>query len=155
MDQLWAPWRRGYILQKAAKHCFLCRAQKSSQDQKHFVLKRTPHSFAILNIYPYNNGHLMVVPNRHVKGLDKLSPTELLDLFQLVNQMTLRLEKIMKPDGMNLGINLGRTAGAGVPGHIHVHLVPRWSGDTNFMPVISGTKVISESLKSVYRRLKG
>ena len=97
----------------------------------------------------------MVIPKRHVDGLEKLKSAELLDLFQLVNQMTVRLRKVMKPHGMNLGINLGRPAGAGVPSHIHVHLVPRWGGDTNFMPVITGTKVISESLAAMYRRLKG
>ena len=154
-DQLWAPWRTGYILKGPGKACFVCRIIKSSQDQKNYILKRTRHSFAVLNIFPYNNGHLMVIPKRHVDGLDQLKSAELMDLFQLVNQMTGRLRKVMKPHGMNIGINLGRAAGAGVPEHIHVHLVPRWNGDTNFMPVVSGTKVISESLKAVYRRLKG
>ena len=155
MDQLWAPWRTGYILKKPGKSCFICRIEKSAQDQKNFILKRTRHSFTILNIFPYNNGHLMVIPKRHVSGLEQLKRAELLDLFQLVNEMTKRLQKVMKPHGINLGINLGRAAGAGVPGHVHVHVVPRWNGDTNFMPVVSGTKVISESLTALFRRLKG
>ncbi|MBI4373123.1 MAG: HIT domain-containing protein [Candidatus Omnitrophica bacterium] len=154
MDKLWAPWRRGYILQNPGGKCFICRIRKSSQDAKNLVLKRSRHSFAVLNLFPYNNGHVMVIPNRHVGALQKLNDRELLDLMRLTNQMIARLERVMKPGGMNLGINFGRIGGAGVPGHLHIHLVPRWSGDTNFMPVIGNTKVISESLKSVYRRLK-
>ena len=154
MDKLWAPWRKAYILRKPAKKCFICRVKSSSQDAKHFVLKRTFHSFAVLNIYPYNNGHVMVAPNRHVADLEKLKDAELLDLLRLTNQIILRLKKMMKPHGLNVGINFGRAAGAGVPGHIHIHVVPRWSGDTNFMPVVAHTKILSESLKSVYERLK-
>ena len=154
MDKLWAPWRKGYILNKAAKTCFICRIKASSQDAKHFILKRTLHSFAVLNIFPYNNGHVMAVPNRHVKGLEQLRDVELLDLIRLTNATVLRIRKVLKPHGMNLGINLGRAGGAGVPGHVHIHIVPRWTGDTNFMPVVSHVKVISESLKSVYKRLQ-
>ncbi|MBI4395232.1 MAG: HIT domain-containing protein [Candidatus Omnitrophica bacterium] len=154
MDKLWAPWRRGYILHKPGRTCFICRIKKSSQDSKLFVLKRSRNSFAVLNRFPYNNGHVMVIPNRHVGTLEKLSQSELIDLVHLTTWMMSRLQKVMKPRGMNLGINFGRIGGAGVPGHLHIHVVPRWSGDTNFMPVIGNTKVISESLQSVYRRLK-
>jgi len=154
MDQLWAPWRKAYILQKPAKKCFICRINASSQDAKNYILKRSPYSLAVLNLFPYNNGHLMVIPKRHVSGLEKLKDKELLDLMQLLTQMTGRVQKVMKCRGMNIGINLGKAGGAGVPGHIHVHVVPRWAGDSNFMPVIGNTKVISESLNSVYKRLK-
>ena len=155
MNKLWAPWRKPYILSKPTKKCFICRIQASSQDKKHFVLKRTPRSFAVLNLFPYNNGHVMVIPNRHVGDLEKLKDAELLDLLRLTNQIITRLKRIMKPHGMNVGINFERVGGAGVPGHLHIHVVPRWSGDTNFMPVIADTKILSESLQSVYKRLRG
>ncbi|MBI3999999.1 MAG: HIT domain-containing protein, partial [Candidatus Omnitrophica bacterium] len=136
------------------RKCFICRIEKSSHDVKHFVLRRTSHSFAVLNLFPYNNGHVMVIPSRHVSALEKLNDQELLDLMHLTNQVIARLQKVMKPRGMNLGINMGYIGGAGVPGHLHIHVVPRWLGDTNFMPIVGNTKVISESLKSVYQRLK-
>lgn len=154
MDHLWAPWRKAYISRKPAKKCFLCRINTSSQDDKNFVLKRSPYSFAVLNLFPYNGGHAMVVPKRHVSGLEKLKDEELLDLMKLLNQLSGRFQNVLKCQGMNIGINLGKTAGAGVPGHVHIHAVPRWAGDSNFMPVLTGTKVVSESLESVYRRLK-
>ena len=156
MEKLWAPWRKGYILKKSHKGCFVCQKSKapSSQDQKNFILKRTPHSFSVLNLYPYNSGHLMVLPRRHVPELERLSDKELLDLIRLVNEMTKLIKKTVKPNGINLGVNMGRLAGAGLPGHVHIHLVPRWAADTNFMTVTAETRVISESLKSVYGRLK-
>ena len=154
MKKLWAPWRKAYILGKSSKKCFLCDIGRSKKDQEHFVLKRTRYSFSVLNLFPYNNGHVMIVPGRHVSGLEKLKDSELLDVMRLVNQTVQLIGKKMKPNGMNIGINYGRAGGAGVPGHVHIHIVPRWSGDTNFMPVIGDVKVISESLGSVYRRLK-
>lgn len=154
MDPLWAPWRKGYILQKPTKKCFICRVKSSSRDKANFVLKRTPHSLVILNIYPYNNGHLMVIPLRHVDSLDQLEDHELLDLMHLTNESIKRIRRVMKPHGLNVGINFGRVAGAGVLGHVHLHVVPRYSGDTNFMPVVGNAKIISESLKSVYERLR-
>ena len=154
MDKLWAPWRKAYILKKSTQKCFICRIKASSLDTKNLVLNRTRHSFAVLNLFPYNNGHIMIVPNRHVSGLEKLADHEVLDLIRLMDRAVVRIRKFMKPHGLNIGMNLGRAAGAGVPGHLHIHVVPRWTGDTNYMPVIANTKVISESLKSVYRRLK-
>lgn len=155
MKKLWAPWRKAYILNKPKKNCFICDFKTNpKRDQKNLVLKRTPHSLAVLNLYPYNNGHLMVTPKRHAKDLTLLNDAQLLDLFRLVNDMSKLLKRAMKPQGMNIGVNLGKFAGAGHPGHVHVHLVPRWVGDSNFMPIIGDTKVISESLASVYKRLK-
>lgn len=155
MKKLWAPWRKKYILGKPAKKCFICEIKANPRnDSKRFVLTRTPHSFCVLNLYPYTNGHLMVIPKRHVKSLTLLHDAELLDLFRLVNRMSLVLTKSTKPHGINIGINLGKAAGAGMPGHVHVHLVPRWPGDSNFMPVIGKTRIMSESLDSVYKRLK-
>jgi ATP adenylyltransferase len=152
-DKLWAPWRKKYILHKKAKGCFICRIFKAWRDKANYIVTRSKHSFAVLNIYPYNNGHILVVPNRHIKDLGALRDYELLDVMKLTNEMMARLRKKMRPHGFNLGINLGRVAGAGVPGHVHLHIVPRYKGDGNFMPVIANTKVISESLKSVYQKL--
>ena len=108
----------------------------------------------MLNIYPYNNGHLMIAPYRHKGSLQDLNEYEMLELMVLTKKSVKELDKILKPDGYNIGINLGKVAGAGFPGHLHVHIVPRWNGDTNFMPVLTKTKIISESLDSLYKRLK-
>ncbi len=126
---------------------------RSRNDQKNYIVKRTAHAFAVLNLYPYNNGHVLIVPRRHVAEFGQLKDVELLDLIKLQNDLLLRLKKRLKPHGFNVGANLGIAAGAGVPGHLHIHLVPRWPGDTNFMPVVGKAKVISESLKSLYERL--
>src|SRR3989338_8213755 len=153
MNKLWAPWRRAYILGKKTKGCFVCAIKRSKRDRANGVLARTPHSIAVLNQYPYNNGHVMVVPKRHVRLLSDLSDEESLDLLRLANQVMERIRQRMNAQGFNWGINFGQTGGAGLPGHIHLHIVPRWKGDTNFMPVTADTKVISESLASAYRTL--
>jgi len=119
------------------------------------VLIRGRSGFCLLNLYPYSNGHLMVVPYRHVGELDRLRPEEWLDLHVLMRDAIDRLRRVMEPDGFNVGLNLGRAAGSGVPGHLHLHVVPRWVGDHNFMPIFSGTRVISQSLGSAYRLLRG
>ena len=155
MDRLWAPWRKAYIRPKAGKTkgCLFCRIRGERRDARNFVLKRSPSSFALLNLYPYNNGHVMIVPNRHLRALSQLSAAEKLGFLALYDEVIAALEAALKPHGMNVGINLGKTAGAGVPGHLHLHIVPRWKGDTNFMPVVGNTKLISESLDSVYHAL--
>jgi len=108
----------------------------------------------MLNIFPYNNGHLMVAPLRHVRDISLLDKEEILDLFASLNRAKALLEKVLSPDGYNIGINVSRTAGAGIPGHLHIHIVPRWNGDTNFMPVLNNTKIISQSLEELHKRLK-
>jgi len=118
------------------------------------VVQRSRYAFALLNLYPYNNGHVMIAPRRHVPDLARLSDAALVDLWRLAQQMQRRLTRALKPHGFNLGVNLGRVGGAGIPGHVHVHLVPRWIGDTNFMPILGDTKVIAESLEELYRRLR-
>lgn len=153
MDKLWAPWRIKCITAKN-KTCIFCKALKSRRDEYNYLLERGKHSFSLLNIFPYNNGHIMIAPNRHISSLEKLSDAELLNLFELVNQTKINLDKILKPDGFNIGMNIGKTGGAGFPGHLHVHIVPRWNGDTNFMPIIADTKVIPQSLKELYKRLR-
>ena len=152
MDRLWAPWRSKYIYLRKHKKCIFCghRAADKKKDKACYILTRTLHSFAMLNLYPYNNGHVMVAPFRHVKSPELLSGDELMDLMSLVTKMKERIDKNFHPHGQNIGMNLGRVAGAGITGHLHVHIVPRWNGDSNFMPIVAGTKIISESLDAVY-----
>jgi ATP adenylyltransferase len=156
MDQLWAPWRLAYVAKPAqsqpasSDECFLCRGIADSQDQLHQITKRSSDSIVILNRYPYNNGHLLIAPKRHVAELKELSSAELLDLQNLLIEQMELLRKLMKPDGFNVGLNVGKVAGAGLPGHLHWHIVPRWNGDTNFMPVLTDVKVIVQSLEALY-----
>ncbi|MBI3322779.1 MAG: HIT domain-containing protein [Candidatus Omnitrophica bacterium] len=159
MRRLWAPWREAYISgarrPEEPKGCLFCRKGRSragrTADQ---VLVRGPAAFSLLNKFPYNNGHMLVAPYRHVARINQLSEEEWLDLWRLADDAIARLGKAVSPHGYNLGINLGRAAGAGIPDHLHLHIVPRWVGDTNFMPALSNTKIISQSLKAAYRVLK-
>jgi ATP adenylyltransferase len=153
MQKLWAPWRINYVQGKKAKGCIFCAAAKAPGTAEHVVFK-TKHSFCILNIFPYNNGHLMIAPLRHVKDLSKLSDKELLDLMRSVEKARALLSDTLKPEGFNIGVNMSRAAGAGIPGHLHVHIVPRWNGDTNFMPVLGATKIISQSLNQLHKILR-
>lgn len=155
MDRLWAPWRIGFILKGENKgDCFLCQYPKENNDEVHFILYRGEKNFIILNAYPYNSGHLMVAPYRHIGKLDDMTDEEAREHFALVRLSVKLLNKAMQPTGFNTGMNLGRVAGAGIADHIHTHIVPRWQGDANFMPVISETKVVPESLPMTYRKLK-
>jgi len=155
LDKLWAPWRIKYVSKVKVKGCIFCSAFKKKNDKKNFVVYRSKQSFAILNTFPYNNGHVMIVPNRHVAGLDGLTEREIVDMYKVLKIMIARLRKVIKPAGFNVGINLGRVSGAGIDKHLHMHLVPRWFGDTNFMPVITGTKIISQSLEELYKKISG
>lgn len=152
MDKLWAPWRIKYIKKKSPGKCIFCRAKNAAKSDP--VVFKTKYSSCMLNIFPYNNGHLMVSPLRHVKDLSLLKDQEILDLFKAVNKAKALLEKVLKPHGFNIGINLSRSAGAGITGHVHIHIVPRWVGDTNFMPVLFKTKIISQSLAELLKQLK-
>ena len=156
MDKLWAPWRVGYITKVIGKKkdpCVFCRILREKNDKENYIIKRTKHSLVVLNIYPYNNGHVLILPNRHVKDLKNLSRVEREELLDLIQEMQAKLDKLLKPAGYNIGLNLGRAAGAGIPGHLHFHVVPRWWGDNNFMPVVANTKVISQSLKELHKLL--
>jgi ATP adenylyltransferase len=133
------------------KHCIFCRIQAKPSRER--IVFKSPHSVCLLNIYPYNNGHLMVSPLRHIKDLDLLKPEEGSDLFKSVAIAERLLKKALKPDGFNIGINIGKAAGAGITGHLHIHIVPRWNGDTNFMPVIHNTRVVSQSLRDLFKKL--
>ena len=153
MDKLWAPWRINYVnSQKKSKGCIFCRA-KTGKSQNQVIFK-TRFSICMLNIYPYNNGHLLISPLRHIADISLMRDCEILDLFSCVNKAKDLLKKVLKPQGYNIGFNLTRVAGAGITGHLHLHIVPRWVGDTNFMPVIFGTKIISQSLEQLARELK-
>lgn len=153
MDQLWAPWRMTYIVKADEPGCFFCRDLAESRDEENLVVRRGRLCFCVMNRYPYNVGHLLVAPNAHKARLDQLEDAELLEVWTLTRDMQLLLERVMQPHGFNLGVNLGRVAGAGVEGHIHVHIVPRWNGDTNFMPVVADTKVLPEALSALHARL--
>ncbi len=155
MYRLWAPWRIGFILKGENKDdCFLCQYPGENKDEAHLILYRGEKNFVILNAYPYNTGHLMVAPYRHIGKLDDMTDEEAREHFALVRLSVKLLNKVMQPAGFNTGMNLGRVAGAGIADHIHTHIVPRWQGDANFMPVISETKVLPESLPVTYRKLK-
>ena len=157
MDALWAPWRMEYILGENKKEktgCIFCARLKRKQDRKDLILWRSKNAMVIMNRFPYNNGHLMVMPNRHIGELPKLKPGEVAEIHQLLSLALNAMNHELRPDGFNIGLNLGKVAGAGVAGHIHWHIVPRWNGDTNFMPVISETKVMPEHLQSLYQRLR-
>jgi ATP adenylyltransferase len=153
MEALWAPWRFEYF-ERPKSRDFLSEAARASDDAAHLVLARRKNSFLIMNRYPYAAGHLMSVPYRKVAELGELGETETAELFSLVVYGQNLLRKVMKPEGFNIGINIGECAGAGVPNHLHVHIVPRWSGDTNFMPMLSGTRVLSQSLADLYAKLR-
>jgi ATP adenylyltransferase len=154
MHKLWAPWREKFIFGPQEKGCIFCKRLKQKKDSQNYILYRGKSCFVIMNLYPYNTGHLMVVPNRHVGKLQGLTEAESLELMAASARSVSALQKALKPQGFNLGMNLERAAGAGIAGHLHLHVVPRWNGDTNFMPILAQTKVLSLSLKSVYAKLK-
>ena len=151
-NNLWAPWRMKYIEQLSKEtDCFLCDYQKSPEkDAENHVLWRTENSIVTFNRFPYNNGHLLIAPGRHIADLSDANDAEQLELIKLITACQKVLSAAISPHGFNVGINLGRCAGAGLPGHVHIHVVPRWDGDTNFMPVCSDTDVISQSMKELY-----
>ena len=153
LETLWAPWRFEYF-ENPKSADFLSEAARASDDAAHLVLARRKNSFLLMNRYPYSVGHLMSVPYRKVGELADLGENEIVELFALVVLGQTLLRKVMKPQGFNIGINVGECAGAGVPDHLHIHIVPRWSGDTNFMPMLSGTRVLSQGLADLYGKLR-
>jgi ATP adenylyltransferase len=154
MDHLWAPWRLSYVAAPRppapGDDCFLCRGLAEADDRRNLIVLRTPLSVVVLNRFPYNNGHLLVAPVRHKPTLDALDVEEMTEVMETLRRMVRLLDQEMRPDGHNVGLNLGRAAGAGLPGHLHWHVVPRWNGDTNFMPVVGDAKVIVQSLDALY-----
>ncbi len=157
IENLWAPWRASYIRkgEKKSEGCIFCEfPQKGPASYKeHFILYSSEKAFVIFNLYPYNAGHLMVIPRRHVSDLSELPKEEYQALCELLQKTVAILKQELLPEGMNLGMNLGKAAGAGIADHCHFHVVPRWNGDTNFMPVVAETKVIGKSLGELYQKL--
>jgi ATP adenylyltransferase len=159
MDQLWAPWRLAYIANpkppRADDECFICKGLAEANDRANLIVWRGAHSAVVLNRFPYNNGHLLIAPKTHKGTLQELDDGEVLEMQHTLTRLVAVLTDAMNPEGFNIGLNVGRVAGAGLPGHLHWHLVPRWNGDTNFMPVVADTKVISQSLESLYDLIVG
>jgi len=157
VKEIWATWRMSFIeLAKKGefKGCFLCENPEKNNDEANYILYRGEKNYIILNSYPYNPGHLMVAPYRHVGNLEELTEEERNEHFLMVTQGVALLKKVINPEAFNIGINLGKVAGAGIGDHVHTHIVPRWDGDTNFMPVIGDTKVLPEALAETYKKLK-
>ena len=161
MRRMWSPWRSKYIesfknptkMKKKGESIFTA-ALDAKNDDKHFIVWRGVHCFVIMNRYPYNSGHLMIVPYRQTGRFQDLTPEEFVEIMATAQRAKKALDKVMKPQGYNIGANIGRAAGAGVDDHIHFHVVPRWNGDTNFMPVLTNTKVISEDMRATLKKLR-
>ena len=159
MDHLWTPWRYRYVTSSEASGstqaggCLFCNKSSASDDRKNYVLLRAELNFVLLNIYPYNNGHMMIAPYAHVATLEDSDPRALEEMMRLAQRAEAALRSAYRPDGMNLGINVGHSAGAGVPGHLHLHVLPRWTGDTSFMTTVGETRVLPEDLEATYEKL--
>ncbi|MBN1898995.1 MAG: HIT domain-containing protein [Spirochaetes bacterium] len=154
MKRLFAPWRIDYILSSRTRKCLFCSVTRQKKDKENLIIHRGKHVFVIMNKYPYNNGHIMVVPYKHTPCLEDLDDNTLLEMMKLTRQYLRKMKSVMKAHGFNIGINIGKTAGAGIKDHIHLHIVPRWEGDNNFMPVLGKDRILSESFESVYKKLK-
>ncbi len=154
MQRLWAPWRLEYIVGEKTEGCIFCVFPKQDDDRKNRILDRGNHAYVIMNTFPYSNGHLLIVPYRHTGDFCELTEAESLEMMQLTQKSMRALKQACNPDGLNLGVNQGAAAGAGIADHIHLHIVPRWHGDTNFMPVLADTKVMPEALETSYDKLK-
>ena len=154
MEHIWAPWRVEYIRGKKPDGCILCGLCQGKDDSENLILYRGKLNFVIMNKYPYNPGHLMVAPFRHIATPEDFTLDELTEHYDIVRKCIKALRDAFNPQGFNLGTNLGKVAGAGIDDHVHTHIVPRWQGDTNFMPAIAETKVISESMEAIYKRLQ-
>ncbi len=157
MDYLWAPWRMAYIQRDSARAdegCFLCVKPQQQDDAATLIVARGAWCFVVMNLFPYNNGHLMIAPYAHVATIEDLDILTLTETMTLAQRCLAALRAAMRPDGFNMGINQGKVAGAGIEEHVHFHIVPRWSGDTNFMPVLAEVKVMPDMLESTYRQVR-
>lgn len=155
MEQIWAPWRIDYIRMEKPAGCILCDKPVDGDDAANFILYRTTKNYIMLNGYPYNPGHLLIVPYRHVASLEELTPEELHEHIEVARHGIKVLREVLEPAGFNIGTNIGKVAGAGIDDHVHCHIVPRWQGDSNFMPVIADTRIIPEALADTYKQLVG
>ena len=155
MDHLWAPWRMDYIMSdKVADSCVFCPGDDRSKDEERLILYKGEMSMVMMNRYPYNSGHLLIIPNSHVQDLDQLSDKENMDLSVLLKNTVSIMKQIMDPEGFNIGLNMGKAAGAGIEAHLHYHIVPRWNGDVNYITAISETRVVPEYLNETYKKFR-
>ncbi len=157
MDRLWTPWRYAYIKgfdDPTADGCIFCEKPKAGDDAAHYIVHRSQHCFVILNAFPYTNGHVMVVPYEHIDELRKLPVEVAHDVMAVSQRMENVLRELYRPEGINLGMNIGKAAGAGIAGHIHMHVLPRWTADANFMSVVGETRVLPETLETTYERMR-
>ncbi|MEO8593862.1 MAG: HIT domain-containing protein [Candidatus Solibacter sp.] len=155
MDYLWTPWRYKYVTEgERPSGCVFCNAAEGSDDRDTYIVHRASHNFVILNRFPYTNGHVMIVPYQHVSSLALMTEESLLEMMRLARDAERHLRAVYHPDGLNLGVNLGRSAGAGIADHLHMHVLPRWAGDTNFMTVTGETRVLPEDLPDTWERLR-
>jgi ATP adenylyltransferase len=154
MKHLWSPWRLEYLIAPKSDDCIFCAAALSDEDRENLVLLRGERAYLILNRYPYNNGHFLVVPYAHTPSLEDLEPPTLTEMMLLLNRGLAALRATMAPEGFNIGANLGAVAGAGIEEHVHIHAVPRWGGDTNFMPVVGDTRVVPQTWCQTYEMLQ-
>ncbi len=155
MKHIWAPWRIQYILEEKPGGCILCEKPSEDKDVQNYILYRGEKNFIMLNSYPYNPGHLLVAPYRHTGNLAELTVEERNEHFELINRSLVVLKKEFDPGGFNIGANIGKVAGAGIEDHFHSHIVPRWQGDTNYVPVISDLRVVPQALADTYKMLEG
>lgn len=163
MKQLYAPWRESYSASLAqdksgsaltADECVFCSNFKDNTDTEHLIFRRFPHMIVMLNLFPYNAGHILILPIAHIANLEELSPQARYELMELTSHATTIMKEVLKCDGVNIGLNLGKAAGAGIPSHLHMHVLPRFAGDTNFLPVLADTKQISFDLPKMHQKLK-
>lgn len=155
MEHIWAPWRIEYILQDKPEGCILCDLPQEGKDEKNYILYRGKMNFVMLNSYPYNPGHLLIAPYLHIPGLPELSKEERNEHFELVSRGVEVLKEVFGPGGFNIGANIGKLAGAGIDGHFHSHIVPRWQGDSNYVSVLADIRVVPQALADTYKQLKG
>jgi ATP adenylyltransferase len=150
MDRLWTPWRMKYIKKPKTDSCVLCEKIKDNKDSENYILLRKQNVVSLLNLYPYNNGHVMIVPVKHTACLEDLNQEETAEIFSQIQKVSSALKRSLNAQGFNIGLNLGEVSGAGIAQHIHFHIVPRWQGDTNFMPILGKTKVIPQTLEETF-----
>ena len=154
MRRLWTPWRMTYLVRERVGDCVFCQKLGEDDDRENLILYRGQAACVLLNLYPYNTGHLMVIPLKHTASLEELPAEGIVEVMRLIQESLKILRKQLRPDGFNVGANIGKAAGAGIDDHVHIHIVPRWNGDTNFMPVLAETRVMPEMLLDTYDRLK-
>ena len=154
MDHIWAPWRLDYVVAEKPDNCVLCAKRDAEDDAANYVVYRGQHCFVLLNTFAYNSGHVMVVPYRHISSIADLSAEEIYELMQLAQVCSVALQEALAAEGINLGMNIGRPAGAGIDDHIHLHIVPRWSGDTNYITVTGNTRIVPQSLEDSAQQLR-